>query len=93
LKQNNLSIKFCGIPKKDEINLICYTDATHASLSDGSSQGAYLVAVDGKKGLVPISWQSKKLHRITKSPLASEASAVCEGADAGYLSGATLKEI
>ena len=72
---------------------MCYTDATHASLEDGSSQGAYIVLIKGTKGLIPISWQSKKLNRITKSPLASEASGVCEGADAAYLIAATLKEV
>ena len=34
--------------------------------------------------IAPILWQSKKLDRVTKSPLASEASAVSEAADAGY---------
>jgi hypothetical protein len=93
LKRKDLSLKFCGMTNTKQIELECYADATHASLEDGSSQGAYIVAVKGKLGLIPLSWQSKKLHRITKSPLASEASAVCEGADATYLIAATMKEV
>lgn len=93
LKRRDLSVKFCGLANTKQIELECYADATHASLEDGSSQGAYIVAAKGKMGLIPLSWQSKKLHRITKSPLASEASAVCEGADAAYLIAATMKEV
>ena len=40
-----------------------------------------------------MSWQSKKLNRVTKSPLASEALAVNEAADAGYLISSMLAEI
>ena len=86
-------MKFCGLANKEDIEIVCYADATHASLEDGSSQGAYIVAAKGKLGLIPLSWQSKKLQKITKSPLASEASAICESADATYLVAATLKEI
>ena len=88
-----MSVKFCGIADTKNIELVCYADATHASLEDGSSQGAYIVAAKGKLGLIPLSWQSKKLHRITKSPLASEASAICEGADAAFLVASTMKEV
>ena len=93
LKSQSLSLKLCGIDLSNEIEVDCYTDATHASLEDGSSQGAYLVGIKGKKGLIPVSWQSKKLNRVTKSPIASEAAALCDGADAAYLVSATLKEI
>ena len=93
LKRQNLSVKFCDIPKANDIEVICYTDATHASLDDGSSQGAYIIAIKGNMGLIPLSWQSRKLRRITKSPLASEASAECEGADAAYLIASTLEEL
>ena len=50
--------------------------------------------IKGQNGeMVPISWKSKKLHRVTKSPLASETSALGEGADAGYLISSMVKEI
>ena len=63
---------------------ISYSDAAYASLPDGFSQGALTVFLLGENGCVaPISWQSKKLNRVTKSPLASEALALSEAADAG----------
>ena len=65
-----------------------------ASLSDGASQGALIVFVKGHNGLVaPILWQSKKLVRVTKSPLASETSAAGEAADAGFFVASMLAEI
>ena len=72
----------------------CYTDATHASLSSGASQGAYIILTYGENGkIAPISWQSKKLCRVTKSPLASETLALSEGADAGFLVASVVQEI
>ena len=69
-------------------------DATYASLCDGSSQGAFIVLVLGADGLIaPILWQSKKLERVTKSPLASEASAVGEAADAALFVSSMLCDI
>ena len=75
------------------VEIVCYTDATHASLNCGSSQGAYLILLHGNGKVVPVSWQSKKLIRVTKSPLASETLALGEGADASYLIGSLIKEI
>ena len=58
----------------------------YASLPDGSSQGALIVFLLGENGCAAhISWQSKKLNRVTKSSLASEALALSEAADAGFL--------
>ena len=53
-----------------------------------------MVFIEGQNGkTVPMSWQSKKLHRVTKSPLASEALALGEGADAGFLIASMMKEV
>ena len=41
----------------------------------------------------PISWQSKKLDRITKSPLASETSAMSDTADNAFLLKCKLEEL
>ena len=67
----------------DKIGISVYGDATHASLPDGSSQGAFIVFLKGEGKVTPILWQSKKLKRVTKSPLASETLALGEAADAG----------
>ena len=93
MQKDNLNIRFCGIESLDEIKVVTYSDATYASLEDGSSQGGYIVGIQGKLGLIPISWQSRKLRRVTQSPLASETLVQCEGANAAYLICNTLKEI
>ena len=41
----------------------------------------------------PISWDSKKLKRVTKSPLASEASILTDAADAAFLVGKMFQEV
>ena len=42
---------------------------------------------------VPISWKSKKLDRVTKSPLALEALALSEAADAGFLISSLVHDV
>lgn len=94
MKNNSLSLHFpcLGDPKRLEV--LAFSDATYASLPDGSSQGGHIVLLKGENNqIAPISWQSKKLDRVTKSPLASEALAVNEAADTGYLVATMLAEM
>ena len=88
-----MSLTFPDVGNPKDVKIVCYADATHASLPTGASQGAYLVFVVGNSKAALISWTSKKLQRITKSPLASETLALAEAADAGYLIGCMWKEI
>lgn len=48
-----------------------------------------------EKGLncAPIIWRSKKIDRITKSPLASEVSEIADATDAGHLIAEMIKEL
>ena len=69
-------MRFPDLGSFSKIEIIVYSDATHASLPDGASQGAYVVFCKGKGKVAPILWQSKKLKRVTKSPLASETLAL-----------------
>ena len=93
LKNQNIDINIPNIGDMMKVEIICYTDATHASLSCGSSQGAFIIFLHGNGKVVPLSWQSKKLTRVTKSPLASETLALGDGADASFLIGSLIKEI
>ena len=87
-----LKIPNLGDPKNFKI--LAYSDATYASLEDGSSQGGQILLIQGEDNVVaPISWQSKKLERVTKSPLASETLALGEAADAGFFVSSLVKEI
>ena len=94
MKRNQVQLKFPKIENIEQGNIICYADATHASLPGGGSQGAHIIFIKGEgENCVPISWQSKKLSRVTKSPLASETLAVNDGADASYLLASIMQEI
>ena len=94
LKKKNVSITFKKLGSPEDLKVEVYSDATHASLNDGASQGGFVIFLKGKGGkTVPMSWKSKRLQRVTKSPLASETSALAEGADAGYLLASLVKEV
>ena len=43
--------------------------------------------------VAPIAWQSKKICRVTKSPLASETLSLSEVADAGFMIASMVQEI
>ena len=49
--------------------------------------------IQGNDRAAPISWKSKKLDRVTKSPLATEISAIADTADYAYLVAAMIKEM
>ena len=94
LKSKKVDIKFPPLGRPEKLRVIAYSDATHNSLPDGSSQGGILVFLQGEnKKVVPISWQSRKLTRVTKSPLASETLALNEAADSGFLIASMVQEI
>ena len=70
-----------------------YKYATHVSLPSGASQGAQIVFLCGNNKAVPITWELKKLERVTKSSMASETMALAESADAGHFVALMIKEI
>ena len=80
-----------GDPKK--IRVICFQDASHANLPNGASQGGFVIFMSGGGRVAPISWSSKKLKRVTKSPLASEASILTDAADAAFLVAKMVQEV
>ena len=94
LKSTKVNIKFPPLGKPESLRVVAYADATYNSLPDGSSQGGILVFLLGEDGAVaPISWQSRKLTRVTKSPLASETLALSEAADSGFLIASMIQEM
>ena len=94
LKSSTVHMKFPSIGSIDDMKIKAYSDATYASLGDGSSQGGYVIFVEGSnRKIIPMCWQSKKLNRVTKSPLASETLALAEAADAAFLVSKMLQEV
>ena len=61
LKSKHVSIKFPHLGNPRQLSVVSYSDATYASLADGSSQGGVITLVQGENGKVaPICWSSKK---------------------------------
>ena len=54
---------------------------------------AQVVFLCGNNGAVPITWKSKNLERVTKSPMASETMTLAQSADAGHFVALMTKEI
>ena len=92
LKSDDVKIFFHDLREIQE--LVCYSDASYASLPGGASQGAYILFLKGSNGkYVPIAWKSNKIRRTVKSTLAAESLAMQEGADHSYVIMALVKEI
>ncbi|MCP3929316.1 MAG: hypothetical protein GY705_09475 [Bacteroidetes bacterium] len=93
MKGEQLEIKYPGLGDPTKIKVIVYADGSHGSLPSGASQGGSIVFLEGNGKSAPISWRSKKIERVTRSPLATEISAVADGADAGHLVASMTKEV
>ena len=63
------------------------------SLPSGGSQEAMIIFWSGNGKVAPITWKSKKIDRVTRSPLASEVCAIVDASDAGYLVAEMAKEL
>ena len=92
---NQYKIVFPCLGSIEDIELLLYTDASYANLSDRfSSAGGYLIFMKGKNGKVcPIAWSAKKIKRVVKSTLAAEALSLVEGLDACYFVRSMLQEM
>ena len=90
---NDVKIKIPNLGQSDQLTVVVHGDASHANLADGSSQGAFIVFVCGNGRMTPILWKSKKLRRVTKSPLESEILAVREASDAAILVANSIREV
>lgn len=93
LKSKEVQLVFPGLGNPDQLKVVAYGDGSHNSLPNGDSQGGHIVFIQGNERAAPISWKSKKLDRVTKSPLATEISAIADTADYAYLVAAMLKEM
>lgn len=77
-----------------KLKAIAYSDATCASMEDGSSHGRNIIFIKGSSNkLVSISWQSKKLVRVTKSLFAFVVLPLEESTNSGFLMPSFIQEI
>ena len=88
-----MRLAFPQLGDPTEFTLVSFSDASHNSLPGNASQGAHIIFICGNGKVAPLIWQSRKLRRVTKSPLASETLAFGEAADAGKLMCALVKEV
>ena len=66
----------------EQLELVLFSDASLGNLEDGGSQGGYVIFLKGTNGKTnPVSWQSKKIRRVVRSTLASEALSLADGVD------------
>ena len=94
LKQSPGVVKYVNLGDFNSWSLKVFSDSSHANLSDGSSQGGHIIFLHGEDGRVsPIAWQSKKLHRVTRSTLASETLSTIEAVDVALLLRRQLSEM
>ena len=84
VKDINLKLPFRKL--QGNLKLVVYTDASLGNLTDGSSQGAYLIFLVENNGWCNLlSWHSERLKRMPRSSLAAEAIAVLDGLEATYI--------
>ena len=94
MKQDKVVVKYPNLGSPDRWSLSVFSDASFANLPCASSQGGFIVFLSGSDGRVaPLSWQSKKLHRVTRSTLSSETLAVIEAVDAAMLMRLQIQEL
>ena len=74
------------VPNLDDLQklkIVAYRDASFGALTDGGSQGGYVVFLVGQnKNYVPLAWQSRKLKRVVKSSQAAETLAMVDTLEA-----------
>ena len=70
-EKSQIHIPNLGNPKL--LQIIAYSDASFANLTDGGSQGGYIIFLVGNNNqYMPIAWQSKRIKRIVKSTFGAE---------------------
>ena len=93
LKNNPLSIKIPVFSSLENINLEIYSDAAYGNLSDGASQGGYVIFASDGQQRTPIAWSSYRIRRISRSTLTAETLAMADAADAGFHLAALMSEV
>ena len=93
LKATPVKIFFSRLRDVSDCSVECYSDAAFGNLSNGGSQGGYVIFItdsDGNRCVV--TWQSKRIKRVVKSTLAAETLALLDCAEAGVYVAKLLSE-
>jgi hypothetical protein len=94
LKSDRVQLVYEHLGDMQNVELVCYADASYGNLRGGASQGGYVIFMKGTNGKYsPICWRSRKLKRIAKSTMAAECQALSEGADEVFAIRGFLREL
>ena len=92
VQAENVSLNFYDLGK--EVELLLFSDASYGNLTNDGSQGGHTIFLKGSNGKInPVTWQSKRIRRIARSTLASEALALLDGLDCVISIGILLNEL
>ena len=92
--RDHQKILFPKMQSLDQCELECYSDASFGNLSDGGSQGAFIIFLKDRNGKrCPILWQSRKVRRVVKSTLSAETMALLDCAEAAVYIGYIFSEV
>ena len=66
----------------ESLNIKLYSDASFNNLTNGSSQGGFIILLsDTYNNVASIAWSSVKLKRVARSTIAAETLALSDGCD------------
>lgn len=82
-KKEKSQIDIPDLGNLKHLKIVAYSDASFANLTDGGSQGGYILFLVGNNNkYMTIAWQSKLIRRVVKSTLAAETLAMVDMSEA-----------
>ena len=93
-KGMHYSIHYSDMGDPSSWKILGFSDASWGNISDGGSQGGFLVFVTGETGVANlISWQSRRLRRVARSTIAAETLAASDACETCILLSSQIAEI
>ena len=77
----------------NEVKIVVYADASYRNLTNGASQGAFVIFLADEKRCCPIYWSSTRIKRVVKSTLAAETLALADACDTAFMLSKVIGEI
>ena len=94
LKEQPLKLKFPKFENLNDLQILCYADASLANLVLAKSTcGFILLAVAPNSICYPIVWKSNTIKRVVRSTLAAEANAMVDALDSSFFIVAMISEM
>ena len=92
VKSADISLRFLKL--HGPLRICAYSDASHANLPDGGSQGGQIVFLKDELGqMSPISWVSRKVRRVCRSTKSAETLSMLDAIDTSIWLSHILSEL